>query len=87
MIVWNILGYFGRNKQNSYAALKETQHHPNIGSSSRICWQVTMCARAKKTKIKAKENILLLYLYSLMTMDHLSCLSYGIYLNRNILLI
>ena len=35
--------------------------HLIIGSSSRICWQVTMCARVdtgKKTKIKAKENII-----------------------------
>ena len=26
MIVLNILGYFGQNKQNSYAALSELQH-------------------------------------------------------------
>ena len=26
MIVLNILGYFGRNKQNSYAALKYCNH-------------------------------------------------------------
>ena len=46
------------------------QNYCIIGSSSRICWQVTMCARVdkgKKNKIRAKTNIILLYLYSLMT--------------------
>ena len=38
------------------------QHYPIIGSSTRICWQVTMCARVDT----GKENIILLYLWSLM---------------------
>ena len=46
-----------------------------------------MCARVdtgkeNQDKDKGKHNMTLL-----MTMEHLSCLSYGIYLNRNILLI
>ena len=51
------------------------QHYPSIGSSSRVCWQVTMCARVDtdtKIKIRTKENIILLYFKSKDT-DHLSC--------------
>ena len=39
------------------------QHYPIIGSSSRICWQVTMCARVdmgKEKEIRATGNIILL---------------------------
>ena len=64
------------------------QHYLIIGSSSRICWQVTMCARVdtdKEKQDKDKENIILLLMKSTDT-DHLSCLSFGIFLNRNILL-
>ena len=46
------------------------QHYPIIGSSSRICWQVTMCARVdtdkeNQDKGKGKHNITICY--SLMT--------------------
>ena len=65
------------------------QHYLIIGSSSRICWQVTMCARVDKGKEnrdkgkKEKHNITILMKSN--DTDHLSCLSSGIYLNRNIL--
>ena len=47
-----------------------------------------MCARVdtdKEKQDKDKENIILLLMKSTDT-DHLSCLSFGIFLNRNILL-
>ena len=40
------------------------QHYNIVDSSSRICWQVTMCARVdtgKEKQDRAKENIILLY--------------------------
>ena len=41
------------------------QHYPIIGSSSRISWQVSMCARVdtgNENQDRAKENIILLYI-------------------------
>ena len=32
------------------------QHYPIIGSSSRICWQVTMCARVETGKEKQDKD-------------------------------
>ena len=51
-----------------------------------------MCARVdtgKENHDRAKENIILLYIivHRSNDTDHLSCLSFGIYLNRNILLV
>ena len=36
MIVLNILGYFRRNKQNSYAALNNWYHNHNLDLSMRV---------------------------------------------------
>ena len=46
------------------------QHYTIIGSSSRICWQVTMCARVDTGKVnqdRAKEKYNITIYYSLMT--------------------
>ena len=57
------------------------QHYPIIGSSSRICWQVTMCARLdtgkeNQDKGKGKHNITIYYSQMTRIICHVDHLEY-----------